>query len=100
MKSREELRRELRQKIKEKRNPNSAQSIAKSVKDDPQTALMSMGVDDPDILSQAKSIFRDPKQMLRNLTEQLAEETGKEAALREEAKEDECEEEGLPPALF
>ena len=56
-KSREELRKELRQKIKDKRNPsNSTQSFAKNVKQDPQTALMSMGVDDPDILNNAKML--------------------------------------------
>ena len=105
-KSREELRKELRQKIKDKRNPsNSTQSLAKNVKQDPQTALMSMGVDDPDILNNAKMLLKDPKGMLKNLTDQLVEEkSSKESkqsdAQHEEKQYEEEEEEGLPPMMF
>ena len=114
-KSRDELRRELRQKIKNKRNPsNTAQTLAKNVKQDPQTALMSMGIDDADVLNNAKMMLKDPKTMLKALTDQLADEaTGSNAnqnnqnkcsAIKEvkyeERKEEEEEEEGLPPPMI
>ena len=105
-KSREELRKELRQKIKDKRNPsNSTQSLAKNVKQDPQTALMSMGVDDPDILNNAKMLLKDPKGMLKNLTDQLVEEKSSKESKQsdvqyEEKQHEEEEEEGLPPMMF
>ena len=109
-KSRDELRKELRQKIKNKRNPSSsAQSLAKNVKQDPQTALMSMGIDDPDILSNAKMMLKDPKAMLKTLTDQLVDETRASKASDNETcstrkavevENEEEEEEGLPPTMI
>lgn len=114
-KSRDELRRELRKKIKDKRNPsNSTQSLAKNVKQDPQTALMSMGVDDPDILNNAKVLLKDPKSMLKTLTDQLVEEsratrvseskaengTSQVVKQYKEKHDEEEDEEGLPPMLI
>ena len=107
-KSRDELRKELRQKIKNKRNPsNTTQSIAKNVKQDPQTALMSMGIDDADILNNAKMMLKDPKTMLKTLTDQLVDETRASktnktcSTIKEvENKEEEEEEEGLPPTMI
>ena len=105
-KSRDELRKELRQKIKNKRNPsNTAQSIAKNVKQDPQTALMSMGIDDADILNNAKMMLKDPKTMLKTLTDQFVDETratNKTCSIVKEVEntEEEEEEEGLPPTMI
>lgn len=68
--SREELRRRLRAKINGKR---STTDMARSIKKDPQTALMSMGVDDADILSHAKEIAKNPHQTLHQLKSTLKE---------------------------
>ena len=41
----------------------------KNMKTDPQTVMLSMGIDDPWVLANAKTIMRDPKQALVNLKE-------------------------------
>ena len=63
--SREELKKKLREKINGKRNPNEA---AKSIKKDPQTAMLSMGIDDPNILKNAQSIVENPHSALEKIS--------------------------------
>ncbi len=88
--TREELRKRLRNKIHDKRTGNSSmESLAKTVKNDPQTALMSLGIDDPNILKSAKDIFKDPHQLLNSLKIEDKKENN--------VDEEEEEEEELPP---
>lgn len=92
--SREELKRRLRAKINGKRNgSNKMQELAKSVKEDPQTALMSMGIDDPTILACAKELVQNPQAVLKD-TQKMLKEQELQSNLDEEA-----EEEMPPPQL-
>lgn len=62
--SREELRKRLRNKIKNKRNSSE---VSQQIKKDPQTALMSLGIDDPNILKNAKHIVQNPTEFLKSI---------------------------------
>lgn len=76
--SREELRRRLREKIKGSRsnaNQPSNQDMADKLKRDPTAALLSMGIDDPNILKNAKSIVDNPHEILRHMKFDQKEET-------------------------
>ena len=53
---REELRKKLRSKIQEKRNPRKEET--NNVKKDPKGTLLSMGIDDPSILNMAEDILK------------------------------------------
>lgn len=73
MDRRQELKKKLREKIHAKRNnTDSATALAKNVKNDPQTALMRMGIDDPQILANANSILKNPKQLLSQLSDMIS----------------------------
>ena len=65
---RAELKQRLRQKIRSKRNPNenSGPQLTKRLGDDPASTLLSMGIDDASIISNAKSIVQQSKSMLQN----------------------------------
>ena len=89
MQSRDELRKRLREKIKGKRNGDSVQSFARTMKNDPTTAFLQMGVDDTSILQAAPNIVSNPQKMLSQLL--MEEETKKTVVEGGE------EEEGLPP---
>jgi hypothetical protein len=66
--TREELRKRLKDKIREKQNTTSANaSLAKKIKDDPKSALLSFGVDNADILNNAQSLLKNPEATLRSL---------------------------------
>ena len=68
--TREELRKRLREKIKAKKDPTNASanlSLAKKMKDDPQSALLSLGIDNADILNNAQSLMKNPKATLQSL---------------------------------
>ena len=68
---REALRRKLRDKIRGKRGSTGPQ-LARRMKDDPTTTMLSLGVDDPSLLEHAKMIVRNPEAALRVLTTELA----------------------------
>ena len=65
---RQELKKRLRQKIEQKRssNQNTGPQLAKRLSDDPASTLMSMGVDDANILSNAKAVIQQSKTLLQN----------------------------------
>lgn len=69
---REELRRKLRDKINGKRsqsgNNSDGAQLARRMKDDPTTTMLSLGVDDPTLLGLAKTISKNPEAALRDLT--------------------------------
>ena len=70
MSDREDLRRRLRDKIKNKREGTSksaAPQLAQRMKADPASAMLSMGIDDPGILRQANSILKNPEGFLKSL---------------------------------
>ena len=54
MNEREELRKKLREKINQKKNKSNVDQIKK----DPETALYSMGIEDPQIIKLAASIIK------------------------------------------
>ena len=62
----------LRQKLREQRERRTTgadrQQVARTVRADPTTALLSMGVDDPKVLQLGKAIAADPKAALRTLS--------------------------------
>ena len=62
--SREELKLRLQQKIKDKR---SGQVNKKQVKADPQTTLLGLGIEDPEILKMANVLVKNPQEALKNL---------------------------------
>lgn len=62
--SREELKLRLQQKIKDKR---SGQVNKKQVKVDPQTTLLGLGIEDPEILKMANVLVKNPQEALKNL---------------------------------
>ena len=68
---RAELRRRLRQKIRCGRNApvarQSSERIAGALRSDPAGALLSMGVDDPTILQNAKAITSNPHALMKQL---------------------------------
>ena len=68
--SREELKKKLREKINGKKN----NELAKNIKNDPQTAMLSMGIDDPEILKNAKSIVKNPMSALKNISSMVGDE--------------------------
>ena len=86
---REELRKKLREKIKSKRNNSDSMStLAKNVRNDPQSAFMQMGIDDPQILANAAAITKDPKQFLNKLSNMIDETSTNEIEDEEEAPPD------------
>lgn len=100
--NREELRRRLRSKIRGKRsNDHTGPELAQRLQDDPATALMSMGIDDPSILNNAKQIIQMSKSMLNNSIKKVAKEetTPKNNKIEEKNTEDndDSEEEAPPP---
>ena len=91
--SKEELRRRLREKIKNKRNGTLPNDLASSIRKDPQTAMMSMGIDDPHILFNAQQIVKNPEAFLKTIVSEEKNSTKTTALLN--TYDD--EEEGLPP---
>lgn len=69
---RQALRRRLRDKIKAKRNKEEGPQLAKRMMDDPTTMMLSLGIEDPDILDRAKSIVKNPQGALQDILGQNA----------------------------
>ena len=70
--TRDELRRKLRERINNRRNGcanKPGPQLAQRLKDDPQTAMLQMGIDDPTILDRAKNIVDNPHAFLRDMVE-------------------------------
>ena len=89
--TREELRRKLRNRIKEKRNLSSSDDRVKQMKEDPKSTLLSLGVDDPELLKNADSLLKNPIAALQTLTQKVKE-------MQTQAKsEHESDDEELPP---
>lgn len=66
--SREELRRKLRNKIKNKRNPNELTAqLPQRLKEDPAGLLLSMGIDNADVLKNAQQILKNKDAILQSL---------------------------------
>ena len=66
--SRDELRKKLRAKMKDKRSGKSSmESLGKNLKSDPMSALLSMGVDDVDLLNDSKKIVKNPESYLKSV---------------------------------
>ena len=94
METREELRKKLRENIKNKRSGNNNTNIfAQNMKKDPTSTLMSMGVDDTNILKNADKIVKNPEQFLQNMLKEV-----KNNNVNEQLKETD-EDEEAPPEL-
>jgi hypothetical protein len=95
--NREELRRRLREKIHGKRNNTCQQEMASRMKKDPQTALMSLGVDDAQLLQQANMITKSPHAFLQTMLQEV-EKTQREESSKEnpQIEEDDDDEEAPP----
>lgn len=106
METREELRKKLREKIRGKRNPTSTsvQQTANQLKNDPQTALMSMGIDDPEILKHANLITKSPQSFIQNMIQTVSSQDEVRQKVEHEDKriveEGEEEEEEAPPGMI
>ena len=99
--SREELRKKLRNKIKEKRSTDgdSLSNMSRTLKKDPQSALMSLGLDDAEVLKNAKNIVKNPKDYLKNiLTNECTEKN--EVIHEKPINEEDDDEEDVPPNLL
>jgi hypothetical protein len=66
--TREELKRRLREKINGKRSDNTNKP---DIKKDPQTTLLNMGIDDPEILKMAPSLLKNPQSAFNNLKQMI-----------------------------
>jgi len=107
MSDREELRAKLREKIRGKSRGGRGcgpSDMKQKIRSDPQGALLSMGVDNKDLLESLPSLLKggDPKQALRSIlhpqtsSERKDKELEKEEEREEEADSDEEEEEAPP----
>lgn len=66
---REALRQRLREKIRGRRGgSNDAAQLSTRLRDDPVTTMLSMGLDDPELLGQAKSLVAHPEAFLSKIT--------------------------------
>lgn len=66
MPTRDELRQRLRDKIRGKRAEEDT-SLRAALRKDPQTALLSMGIDDLDVIRNADAIVTDPHAFLKSV---------------------------------
>ena len=98
----EEKRRLLRKKIAERRNqrtghcPSSAAASAAAVRKDPATALLSMGVENPELLKCANRLANMDVTTLRKA---LADATTCVDAPKEAGNEDDDDDEEAPPPM-
>ena len=71
MESREELRKKLKQKIQDKRNgvksETPSEQLVRTFKQDPQLALLNLGVDEPDVLANAHNMLKNTHKALKDL---------------------------------
>lgn len=108
-----ELLRKLRERTRRggESSATSNNDLAQRMRNDPQSALLSMGIDDPEMLKMAasalkhpESALRDLKSQLQNITPQKPEEDDDEAPPPLPRKNDTTpvaeEEEAPPPALW
>lgn len=73
--SREELRRKLKDKIRNKRNPNEKTAqLPQRLKDDPAGVLLSMGIDDASILNNVQMLLKDKHGLMERLAETVNQE--------------------------
>ena len=116
---REALRQRLREKIRGKRSGESdTAALSTRLREDPVTAMLSMGLDDPELLGQAKSLVAHPEAFLSKITGETdverktkkrrhrkkkkvveVEKTPLERVDENEAESDD-EEEAPPPSVF
>ena len=64
---REALRKRLRDKIRSKRGADTGPQLAQRLKDDPTTTMLQMGLDDPALLTKARTIANNPHQFMKSV---------------------------------
>lgn len=68
-----ELLKKLRERTRRGSAPgDSTHDLAQRMRNDPQGALMSMGIDDPELLKMATSALKNPEGAIRDLKSRLA----------------------------
>ena len=93
--SREELRQRLKNKIKGKRGGgDNSSSLSAKIKADPASAMLALGLDDPDILKNARDIVRNPHNFLKSAVEKAHSVTEQRSVNKDEIEDDE---EAPPP---
>ena len=96
-----ERRRELKRRCREKGaqarsgKTSGGPQLAQRLKDDPTSAMMELGIDDPNILQSAASIVNNPNQILSMLRENAA--ASREGPVVEEQPDGSDDEEAPPP---
>lgn len=92
----DEKRKFLKAKLRNKNNKTPQDTLRSQLKADPAGALLSMGIDDPNLLANAKTLVKNPHSALTNAKSILSNapttESGSFAT-----KEQEEDEEDLPP---
>lgn len=92
----EERRKYLRNKIRNKKKPENHGAMKNQLKNDPTGALLSMGIDDPTILANAKSLVKNPEAALANVKSMLT--IPSDSSDHKQAG-DEDDDEDLPPVF-
>lgn len=91
--TKEEKRAYLKKKLRQRTGKGDApHAMQQQLKKDPTGALLSLGIDDPSLLSNAKSLIRHPQAALSNAQSMLS-----KIKQANSTKQVEEEEEGLPP---
>ena len=88
--TREDLKKKLRAKIRQKRNGSDIENLSKKLTSDPVGTFLSMGIDDVDTLNNSKSIVKDPQSFLKSAKDTIEKNSRKEVV-------DESDEEAPPP---
>lgn len=103
--SRDEYRARLREKIATSRNQrcgtgSSGTPTARAVRKDPTTALLSLGVDDPNVLHNARDICNADAAAIKSVVKKMAkQERRKKAVVKPTEASAESDEEEAPPPL-
>ena len=106
----EERRKYLRNKIRSKKKPENHGAMKNQLRNDPTGALLSMGIDDPTILANAKSLVKNPEAALANVKSMLSDSgdhrapttvksTPSDSSDHHKREGDEDDDEDLPPVF-
>ena len=64
--NRDALRRKLREKIRNKRGESDNVQLARRLKTDPATTMLQLGIDDADLIKNAKGLVKNPMDFLQH----------------------------------
>ena len=93
----DEKRKFLKAKLRNKNNKTPQNTLRSQLKADPAGALLSMGIDDPNLLANAKTLVKNPHSALTNAKSILSNAPTTESGSFPTKEQEEEEEEDLPP---